>query len=119
MADGGASYSFALCYAASEEEERRAKSEEVHSRQAAARISLCSRVSFPSVHSHLPMRARPLLLLSLTPLPRRYATTPTLNTYSALIHDFYARECGVHPAVHLTVDTEVSKGEVGVKAWTS
>jgi len=37
---------------------------------------------------------------------RRYATAPTLNSFSALIHNFYTSESSPSPAVHLTLDPE-------------
>ncbi|KAK4056200.1 hypothetical protein OIO90_002641 [Microbotryomycetes sp. JL221] len=33
-----------------------------------------------------------------------YATSPELNSFSALIHNFYSAECAPHTAVHLTLD---------------
>ncbi|BGP37585.1 hypothetical protein JCM10450v2_001500 [Rhodotorula kratochvilovae] len=33
-----------------------------------------------------------------------YASSPHLNSFSALIHNFYANEAAPHPAVHLTLD---------------
>lgn len=58
----------------------------------------------------------------------RYATSPTLNAYSALIQDFFTRECAPHPAVHLTIDTNLRSSEgasssanepLGVRAYVS
>lgn len=37
-------------------------------------------------------------------LLRRYATSPQLNSFSALIHNFYTSESAPHPAIHLTLD---------------
>lgn len=34
----------------------------------------------------------------------RYATSPNLNSFSALIHNFYTSESAPSPAVHLTLD---------------
>jgi hypothetical protein len=34
----------------------------------------------------------------------RFATSPELNSFSALIHSFYTSECTPFPAVHLTLD---------------
>ncbi|KAL1924581.1 uncharacterized protein VTP21DRAFT_4235 [Calcarisporiella thermophila] len=48
-----------------------------------------------------------------------YATGADLNSYSALIQDFYNRQCAPFPAVHLTLDTELKKERVGVKAYVS
>ncbi|BGO98132.1 Eukaryotic translation initiation factor 3 subunit F [Rhodotorula toruloides ATCC 204091] len=33
-----------------------------------------------------------------------YATSPQLNSFSALIHNFYTSESAPHPAIHLTLD---------------
>lgn len=35
-----------------------------------------------------------------------YASSPNLNSFSALIHNFYASESAPHPAVHLTLDPD-------------
>ena len=35
---------------------------------------------------------------------KRYATSPTLNSFSALIHNFYTSESSPSPAIHLTLD---------------
>ncbi len=51
-----------------------------------------------------------------------YATSPELNTYSALIQDFYSRETAPHQAVHLTMDTSIdaSKADgLGIKSYIS
>ncbi len=48
-----------------------------------------------------------------------YATGSDLNTYSALIQDFYSRETAPHQAVHLTMDTNVQDENLGVRAWVS
>ncbi|CAO1618006.1 unnamed protein product [Sympodiomycopsis kandeliae] len=37
-----------------------------------------------------------------------YATSSDLNAYSALIQDFYTKECVPHQAVHLTIDTDLA-----------
>lgn len=48
----------------------------------------------------------------------RYSTGSNLNTYSALIHNFYAQEAAPHQVVHLAVNTGVVEGEkAGVKAY--
>ncbi|PWN50173.1 eukaryotic translation initiation factor 3 subunit F [Violaceomyces palustris] len=51
-----------------------------------------------------------------------YATSPELNTYSALIQDFYSRETAPHQAVHLTMDTSVDGSKasgLGVRSYVS
>ncbi|KAF8580610.1 Mov34-domain-containing protein [Ramaria rubella] len=49
-----------------------------------------------------------------------YSTGSNLNTYSALIHNFYSQETTPHQAVHIAMDTGVQEGEqVGVKAYMS
>ncbi|CAO1626646.1 unnamed protein product [Parajaminaea phylloscopi] len=54
-----------------------------------------------------------------------YATSPTLNTYSALIQDFFSRESAPNQAVHLTIDADVSRQAsngrepLGVQAYVS
>ncbi|KAM0792739.1 hypothetical protein ACM66B_002515 [Microbotryomycetes sp. NB124-2] len=35
-----------------------------------------------------------------------YATSPQLNSFSALIHNFYSAESAPHPAIHLTLDPD-------------
>lgn len=48
----------------------------------------------------------------------RYSTGPTLNTYSALIQNFYSQETAPYPAVHLALNTGTDQGEEpGVKAY--
>lgn len=48
----------------------------------------------------------------------RYSTGSNLNTYSALIHNFYSQEAAPHQVVHLAVNTGVVDGEkAGVKAY--
>jgi len=49
-----------------------------------------------------------------------YSTGSDLNTYSALIQNFYSSETAPHQAVHLALDTGVQEGgELGVKAFIS
>lgn len=49
-----------------------------------------------------------------------YSTGSNLNTYSALIQNFYSQETAPHQAIHLAVNTGVEKGEqAGVKAYVS
>lgn len=36
----------------------------------------------------------------------RYSTSPSLNSFSALIHNFYSSESSPSPAIHLTLDPE-------------
>jgi len=49
-----------------------------------------------------------------------YSTGSNLNTYSALIQNFYSQETTPHQAVHIAMDTGVQEGEqVGVKAYLS
>ncbi len=51
-----------------------------------------------------------------------YATSPELNTYSALIQDFYSRETAPHQAVHLTMDTSIDGSKasgLGIKSYIS
>lgn len=55
-------------------------------------------VLFPALDS--------ILLEAHPPFHPRYATSPTLNSFSALIHNFYTSESGPSPAVHLTLDPE-------------
>lgn len=49
----------------------------------------------------------------------RYSTGSNLNTYSALIQNFYSQETAPHPAILVSVNTgvEVGKG-AGVTAYT-
>ena len=51
----------------------------------------------------------------------RYATHSTLNGYSALFQNYFAIETTPYPAIHLTVDTELTQsGEgLGLKGWVS
>jgi len=52
--------------------------------------------------------------------PTRYSTGSNLNTYSALIQNFYTQECAPHQAVHITMNTGTVEGEEsGVKAYIS
>lgn len=48
-----------------------------------------------------------------------YATGKELNTYSALIQDFYTREAAPFPAIHLTQDDDVSSESLGLKTYVS
>lgn len=49
---------------------------------------------------------------------RRYSTGSNLNTYSALIQNFYTQETTPHQAIHLAVNTGVEEGQqAGVKAF--
>ncbi|KAF5363306.1 hypothetical protein D9756_000203 [Leucocoprinus leucothites] len=49
-----------------------------------------------------------------------YSTGSNLNTYSALIQNFYSLETAPHPAVHITLNTGLVEGEeAGVKAYVS
>ncbi|KZT24576.1 Mov34-domain-containing protein [Neolentinus lepideus HHB14362 ss-1] len=49
-----------------------------------------------------------------------YSTGSNLDTYSALIQNFYAQETAPHPAVHIALNTGVEEGqEPGVKAYVS
>lgn len=48
----------------------------------------------------------------------RYSTGSNLNTYSALIQNFYSQETAPHQAIHVSVNTGVEEGqEAGVKAY--
>lgn len=48
----------------------------------------------------------------------RYSTGSNLNTYSALIQNFYSQETAPHQAIHVAVNTGVEIGEqAGVKAY--
>lgn len=48
----------------------------------------------------------------------RYSTGSNLNTYSALIQNFYSQETAPHPAVHVALNTGVEEGsEPGVNAY--
>ncbi|KAI0832664.1 Mov34-domain-containing protein [Trametes gibbosa] len=47
-----------------------------------------------------------------------YSTGSTLNTYSALIQNFYTQETAPHQAIHLSVNTGAEGGQqAGVKAY--
>ncbi|KIM46431.1 hypothetical protein M413DRAFT_441524 [Hebeloma cylindrosporum] len=49
-----------------------------------------------------------------------YSTGSNLNTYSALIQNFYSQETAPHQAIHVAVNTGVEEGEVaGVRAYIS
>jgi len=49
---------------------------------------------------------------------RRYSTGSDLNTYSALIQNFYSQETAPHQAIHVSVSTGVDEGqEAGVRAY--
>jgi len=49
-----------------------------------------------------------------------YSTGSNLNTYSALIQNFYSQETGPHQAVHVAFNTGVEVGQqAGVKAYIS
>lgn len=48
----------------------------------------------------------------------RYSTGSNLNTYSALIQNFYSQETAPNQAIHVAVNTGVEEGqEPGVKAF--
>ena len=48
----------------------------------------------------------------------RYSTGSNLNTYSALIQNFYSQETAPHQAIHVAVNTGAEPGqEAGVKAF--
>lgn len=48
----------------------------------------------------------------------RYSTGSNLNTYSALIQNFYSQETAPHQAIHVALNTGVEEGEEpGVKAY--
>merc|ERR1711973_109921 len=44
-----------------------------------------------------------------------FATGSDINPHSALIHDYYARE--TKDPIHLTVDTTLNSGKMGIKAY--
>jgi len=49
-----------------------------------------------------------------------YSTGSNLNTYSALIQNFYSQETAPHQAVHVALNTGIEEGEqAGVKAYFS
>lgn len=54
-------------------------------------------------------------------LTTRYATSATINPYSALIHNYFGQETAPFPAVHLTVDTDLTAqgSGLGVKGYSS
>jgi translation initiation factor 3 subunit F len=47
----------------------------------------------------------------------RYSTGRELNTFSALIQNYYSQETNPYQAIHLTVDTGEQSEELGVKAY--
>jgi len=47
-----------------------------------------------------------------------YSTSSEINDASVLIHQFYSREMN-QPPIHLTVDTALTDGSMGIKAYTS
>jgi translation initiation factor 3 subunit F len=48
----------------------------------------------------------------------RYSTGSNLNTYSALIQNFYSQETTPHQAIHVSLDTGVEPGQpAGVKGY--
>jgi hypothetical protein len=42
---------------------------------------------------------------------------PSVNVMSVLVHDFYGRNC--QQPVHLTIDTELTDGTMGLKSYVS
>ena len=44
-----------------------------------------------------------------------FATGNEITSHSALIHDYYARE--TKDPIHLTVDTTLNSGKMGLKAY--
>ncbi|KAA1473460.1 Mov34-domain-containing protein [Dentipellis sp. KUC8613] len=49
-----------------------------------------------------------------------YSTGSNLNTYSALIQNFYSQETAPHPAIHIALNTGTEENqETGVKAYIS
>lgn len=48
---------------------------------------------------------------------RRYSTGSNLNTFSALIHNFYTQQTAPHGAVHLCMTTGVQGDAPGVKTY--
>ncbi|KAI0291610.1 hypothetical protein B0F90DRAFT_1671480 [Multifurca ochricompacta] len=49
-----------------------------------------------------------------------YSTGSNLNTYSALIQNFYSQETAPYPAIHIALNTGTEAGEeAGVKAYIS
>jgi translation initiation factor 3 subunit F len=47
----------------------------------------------------------------------RYSTGSNLNTYSALIQNFYSQETAPHQAVHVALNTGIEGEQAGVKAY--
>ena len=48
----------------------------------------------------------------------RYSTGSNINTYSALIQNFYSQETAPHQAIHLALNTGVAEGQkAGVQAY--
>ena len=48
----------------------------------------------------------------------RYSTGSNLNTYSALIQNFYSQETAPHPAIHVALNTGLEENEqAGVRAY--
>ena len=51
-------------------------------------------------------------------LVARYSTGSNLNTYSALIQNFYSQETAPHQAIHLALNTGLEEGQQpGVQAY--
>ncbi|KZT60705.1 Mov34-domain-containing protein [Calocera cornea HHB12733] len=48
-----------------------------------------------------------------------YSTGGNLNNNSALIQGFYQHETAPHPAIHLSLDTDATDGQLGVKTYLS
>jgi hypothetical protein len=64
------------------------------------------------------VRSASLDIRKYTDLGYRYSTGSNLNTYSALIQNFYSQETTPNQAIHLAVNTGLDEGEsVGVKAY--
>lgn len=60
----------------------------------------------------------PLFRLDRSNILIRYSTGSNLNTYSALIQNFYSSETAPHQAVHVAFNTGVEQGQdAGVKAY--
>ena len=56
--------------------------------------------------------------LSISPYELRYSTGSNLNTYSALIQNFYSQETAPHQAIHLQLNTGTEEGQAaGVKTY--
>ena len=48
----------------------------------------------------------------------RYSTESNLNTFSALIQNFYSQETAPHQAIHLALNTGIEEGhQAGVQAY--